>query len=391
MKKRLCIYIIFDKEKRIDKYIQTVLKGIRKHVSSVVVVCNFESAVSGLEYITDYADEILYRENKGYDSGAYKDAIEYLGDVLETYDELLLANDTFYGPFDSFDDMFKRMDEDECDYWGITRHPAGRWTDGYLYNSHIQSYFIVYKERILRSSDFANFWCDLKYPMSYEEAIINYEFALNQYFAEKNFVGKAYMDFVALEYSYQYSQNPCIVNAYELIKDYGIPILKRRSLDFNNQGCANAIKALGYIRDNTRYNYLLILEHIKRLQNVKTFIPTFEFVELEKFVAKHKKIYIYGNGCCGKAIAAFFSFNNWGYVCHVVTDNSNEDCKMFSEIDVEDQDGIVIAINNREAIDEVYHNVRMRCKEEQIFKPNYSDLLGLQVQGDRYDRTTISK
>lgn len=371
MRNRLCIYIIFDKEKKIDKYIQVALEGIKRHVSSLVVVCNFESVVSGLEYIVDYADKVFYRENKGYDSGAYKDVLKSLEDELKLYDELLLANDTFYGPIDSFDEMFERMDEEECDFWGITRHPAGEFADGYKYNSHVQSYFIVYKEKILKSDEFVDFWNNLKYPTSYEEAIVNYEFALNQYFADSNYVGKAYMDVVAPMYQYKYSQNPCIDNAYELIKDFGIPILKRRCLDFNNKGCVNALNALDYIKCNTGYNSLLILEHIKRLYSIVTEVPTFNLVELEKFVCQHKKIYIYGNGCCGKAIAAFLVFNKWEYACHIVTNNENEDCKMFEEIEVEPQDGIIIAIAKREVIEEVYHNVCLKCDENQIFKPVY--------------------
>ena len=124
--KRLGIYIIYDPDSIIDRYIYYVLRELKNYLSYLIVVCVFPCIISGKEYIYPFADRIVFRKNKGYDAGAYKDLLcEILGwDFVYNYDELLLSNDTYYAPIVPFDPMFEIMDRKKCDYWGIIRHPG---------------------------------------------------------------------------------------------------------------------------------------------------------------------------------------------------------------------------------------------------------------------------
>ena len=63
--KRLCIYLAYDKQSIIDKYIGYMLKEIKTCVNRLVVVCNQMEVVRGLDILECYADEIFYRENIG--------------------------------------------------------------------------------------------------------------------------------------------------------------------------------------------------------------------------------------------------------------------------------------------------------------------------------------
>lgn len=130
-KKRLCIYVVYDGENVIDDYIGYMLNEIQKICVSLVVVCNSECIWKGMSNLQKYTDKIFFRKNSGFDAGAYKDALcQYLGwDEVGQYDELLLVNDSFYGPFFPIENMFCKMEQDGADYWGMTRSPAGIYED----------------------------------------------------------------------------------------------------------------------------------------------------------------------------------------------------------------------------------------------------------------------
>lgn len=51
--KRLCIYLIYDKQNIVDKYIAYMLKIC---VDKLVVVCNMTGILQGMEYITAYVN-----------------------------------------------------------------------------------------------------------------------------------------------------------------------------------------------------------------------------------------------------------------------------------------------------------------------------------------------
>ena len=106
--KRLLIYLTYDKQKIIDDYIGYFLHSMRKLTETIVVVCNMPYIQKGIHNISDYADQIVYRENKGLDCGGFKDALcQFVGwENLKKYDELILVNDSFYGPFEDIGQIF---------------------------------------------------------------------------------------------------------------------------------------------------------------------------------------------------------------------------------------------------------------------------------------------
>lgn len=111
--KRICIYVTYDPDNIADSYIGCLLSELRKSVDYLIVVCNYEYILSGVENIQPYADKIYYRSNMGFDAGAYKGALcSYIGwDEIGSYDELLMINDSFYGPLYPFESVFYAMEK----------------------------------------------------------------------------------------------------------------------------------------------------------------------------------------------------------------------------------------------------------------------------------------
>ena len=64
---RIAIYVVFDKDGIIDDYVPYFLKGIKPYTTHLLVVVNGYVNYEGYKKIEETSDEILVRENKGYD------------------------------------------------------------------------------------------------------------------------------------------------------------------------------------------------------------------------------------------------------------------------------------------------------------------------------------
>ena len=121
--KRVAIYFFYDKDGVVDRYVDYFLEDFKKNLDRLIVVCNGKLTPEGRQEFSKYTNEIIVRENKGFDVWAYKEGIEYIGwDNLKNYDELVMLNMTIMGPVYSFKEMFDEMDSrKELDFWGITK------------------------------------------------------------------------------------------------------------------------------------------------------------------------------------------------------------------------------------------------------------------------------
>ncbi|MDE5699946.1 MAG: rhamnan synthesis F family protein [Lachnospiraceae bacterium] len=369
--RRLCIYVTYDPENMIDDYIGYTLQEMRKTVDSLIVVCNYKCIVSGRENIQPYANKIFCRENAGFDAGAYQDVFfRYLGwDGVCGYDEILLVNDSFYGPLYSFEKLFRRMEEVNADYWGMTRCPEGELADGSTYKPHIQSYFLALRKNVLINKEFQEYWENMEYPISFMQTVITFEIGVNKLLQQLGFVGSAVMDLCPVQWNLKKNENPYLLYPLELIRDADIPVLKRKSLSMSNKGFESAIKALRFIKDECSYDVSLIENHLRRIGEGKNVMG------IEAFYASHSRIFIYGAGFYGKNVAEYFAYKGWTFEKFLVTDmagqpeNDISDCIAFDGADIAEDDGIIIAVGNKKGFREIVRLVKKRCRKEQIFNP----------------------
>lgn len=367
--KRLCVFVTYDFENIVDNYIGYMLQELRKVVDYLVVVCNYQHITKGIDNIQPFADRIFYRDNIGFDAGAYKDVLcKYLGwDMIYEYDELLLVNDSFYGPFYPFGDLFCEMESISADYWGMTRSPEVE-RDGHMYGSHIQSYFIALRQSILQSKEFRTFWEDMVYPSSLMQAIILFEIGLNTLLQERGFTGAAAMERCPRQWNLVKNENPHILYPLELIRDAGVPVLKRKCLSLGNKNFADAVGALKYIEHECAYDVGLIMKHLFRIGKGA------DFMGLDKFYAEHPRIFIYGAGLYGRNLAVYFAYRGWAFEKFLVTNSDNQfkDCLCFDQANIAENDGIIIAVGNKEVFSEIFSLVEKHCSKKQIFNSECS-------------------
>lgn len=291
MTKRLAIYMTYNNEGIIDDYIVYMIEALKKVCQDIIVVSNNLLPERQKNKLSE-ASRIYERDNKGYDAGAYSEVIMklYANKELEEYDELLLLNDSVFGPFYDLNDMFKEMDNRSpaVDFWGITRRGCSDFDGGdTIYPEHIQSYCYIFRKRLLHSNDFIEYWEGIIDKITdFRSAITNYEFQLTRHFSELGYTWDSYCrckEFISENPNNNLS--PYHYESYELIKNEKCPFLKRKLFtgDFIENKYADASdlkRAFNYIKDNTSYNVDMIWEYILREYDMFQIIKSMQLFEV---------------------------------------------------------------------------------------------------------------
>lgn len=279
-KKRIGFFMVYDPEGIVDEYIEYLLDDITPLFTRLVIVCNGFITPGSREILEKYTDLIFVRENKGYDFSAWKEAMfEYYGySGICEFDELVLFNDSFFGPFRPFLEIFKDMDERKLDFWGLSVHgeaPSGRNMCVYGYRPrYIQTYFMVFGRRMLNDEQFILFWRNIPVYKSFLEISENCSAVLTKYFSDCGYRWGVYSDTADLEESRE--KNIChhAFDTEELIANRRYPIIKRKSFVLGKQrflqynSGLDLPKTVKYIRDNKLYDMGLIMRHILRRYDI---------------------------------------------------------------------------------------------------------------------------
>ncbi len=274
--KRLVIFFFYDKDGVVDDYIPYMLNDIKENCTELLVVCNGELNDEGRSKFEKLTDNIIVRENVGFDVWAYKAGMGHYGwDKLGEFDEVVLMNFTIMGPLYPFKEMFSTMNKKDIDFWGLTIYhgapfdPFNKIKYGFL-PLHLQSHFIAIRKEMLKSEVFRQYWDEMPMITSYEEAICWHEAIFTKEFEDKGYKWDVYVDTRDLV---KHSYCPLLMSPLELIKNRRCPIIKRRSffhnyydfLNFTNGECS--VEALEYIENNLDYDTNLIWDNILRVQN----------------------------------------------------------------------------------------------------------------------------
>ncbi len=372
--KRIGIFVSYDASGQMDGYVYFLLNSMLEIVQKLVVIINGSVRSYCYKELKKYSDTIFVRENYGYDAGAYKDAFtRFLADEKwENWDEIILFNDTFYGPFHPWEEVFKEMDEEKTDFWGLSRHPGGgdRLVTGRKVPQHIQAYFLVCKRSMFLSSCWQEFWNELEYPGTYFEAVEKFEVYFSEYFTKKGYQNEAFTDKSSIEIAY--GRNPCIYYFYPLMMDDKFPIIKKKAVRLEN------LNKLKEIMDNIKkcsgYNVEFIDENMRRLcgENQINPLAPFDLTYLGKFYNRYQRVFIYGHGNYGKGIAEYFRYKGWKLDGFVVTDHTEKEQDVFaySDMHFDSEDGIILALGEK-GFHEVYPTVKKELNIGQLCYPQY--------------------
>lgn len=252
---RLCIFSHYDPQSVVRDYVHEYLTAI----SSVGYRIWFVSATRDLpgserERLRPIVEKVLVRENSGYDFGSWQFALSQIEDT-SGLDWLLLANDSVFGPFFEFSNLFRRMESSEADFWGIT--------DSYEVSWHLQSYFMAFKSEVVRSRAFRDFFQGDFSRWRRWEVVSTGEIALSRDLVRAGFTGLAACPYDALdEREYSGARNPTYYYWDKLIEKFNCPVLKVKLLRDNPDGIPNIDRWRTLLSSVSSYDTGLIEDYL---------------------------------------------------------------------------------------------------------------------------------
>lgn len=178
MAKRIVIFAHYDKRGIIADYVVFYLKNLKLFCEKIIFVSTAKVNKKEIKKIEGICDKIIIRENSGYDFYSWKVGIKNTNN-LSSYDEMIICNDSVYAPLFPLDNMFSLMEKKKCDFWGIT--------DNGQFSYHLQSYFIVFRQNILRSNTFHKFWDRVSFEKTKMDIILKSEIGLTAYLIKHGF------------------------------------------------------------------------------------------------------------------------------------------------------------------------------------------------------------
>lgn len=328
--RRLGIFCFYDSEGIVDSYIEYLLNELGKNLTKLVIVVNGFVNENGKKVFAKYSQNILVRENKGFDIGAFKDGfIHFVGKKgIVEWDEIVFCNDTFYGPFIPFNNIFAKMDQEETDFWGINLVEDGMLT-------HIQSFFLVFRnEEIIEDLfDYLNNQTMSMLLMTDNIADIYaaYELGLFRFLVQRGYKFSTYTN--TQDYDIYQSPDMCI-------KKFGLPLLKKKCFSklFFHESVIR--KAISYIKENFVYDIMNIQQNVVRqyeinpkiflgidgsLENIYEHVQKRQRLIDEKkiidFINENVDIYIYGTGVYARKIWYLFHDSMAYFRGFIVSDN----------------------------------------------------------------------
>jgi hypothetical protein len=170
---KVAIFIHYDGQGRVGRHTLHYIAALRDAGFSTLFVTNSgKLREESLAALKPLCAGILVRRNIGYDFGAMREGLEYLGLPRANTEMVLLANDSVYGPLAPLDAMLARIDMDTADLWGATES----WQTLY----HLQSFFVVAGKTALTSDAWRRFWAGVRPVKSKYWVVKRYEVGLTQ-------------------------------------------------------------------------------------------------------------------------------------------------------------------------------------------------------------------
>ena len=184
---RITFFCHWDKNNLIDDYVIEYLKGLNKVSKEIIFISNCNLSGAERKKVVDYTTDIIIRENIGYDFMAWQEGLRYKGyENLYEYDEVIIANDSCYAPLHDLTNMFFKMEQRQCDFWGVSQ--------SLQIKQHLQSYFLAFRKNLFINKVFKEFWESIVIGENKIEIVQKYEVGLTSFFSRTGFVFSSFMN-----------------------------------------------------------------------------------------------------------------------------------------------------------------------------------------------------
>jgi hypothetical protein len=158
---RVVLFMHFDRRGIVRPQLLDYIRAFKENDRTVVFVSNAgKLQPDAMTALQELCAVVIVRRNIGYDFGAWRDAIDFLGLPRSDTEEVIFANDSVFGPLLPLGDTLRRLNYTKADIWGLTES----WQVRY----HLQSFFMAFGPAALRAEAFKKFWASVRpVPMKF--------------------------------------------------------------------------------------------------------------------------------------------------------------------------------------------------------------------------------
>ncbi len=212
----LCIFVSYCDRPYLKKHVKHHIEALLSQGIRVVLVINTDQEI-GLRVDIEFPglSGLYIRENSGYDFGAWSDIYSLLarGSLLK---RLYFVNDSMIGPLDQ--DMFARqiktIRESNEDFIGLTANREPRF--------HLQSYFLVFGEKLLNAIELQSLLASLMDFPTKEMVIDVYETRLTYWIMKLGFSCKVLYDV----HGFENDKTDPVIHSADKLFEMNFPYIK---------------------------------------------------------------------------------------------------------------------------------------------------------------------
>ena len=241
--RRTAVFAAFSPSGRIPERDLFFLKGLGEVSDNIVFVCSAPLFPDEAARLDGLVSEILCEPHGEYDFGSYKRGLRLAEEcgLLDpaVADELILCNDSCYGPVFPLSESFSTMASRPCEFWGLT---ANREQGG----EHPQSYFLVFRRPVLDSPVLRDFLDGVRELTGRNSVVVLYESRLTEVLREAGF---SFDSFVPRDYCTRTRRglSPSPVQwPVDIMSKHRRPLVKVKALGMETM--ENAEETLHFVR-----------------------------------------------------------------------------------------------------------------------------------------------
>jgi lipopolysaccharide biosynthesis protein/glycosyltransferase involved in cell wall biosynthesis len=247
-RKRICLFAGYNAEGCIHEYVVFYISRLAA-IADVHYLADCEMVDGQLEKLAPYVKTARGYRHEKYDFGSWQELTNHIGwNTIEDYDELILCNDSCYGPLFPLDSIFDTMESKQVDFWGMTESSE-------LLTRHLQSYFLVFSKDVIHANVLKLFFKGVRKQQEFWNYVVKYEIFLTQMLVNMGFKFDSYLK--------ARSEINTTSFPMTLIRDFKFPFIKIKSYTNPETNLNEPIDGLEQLLSTeTSYDASLISTHL---------------------------------------------------------------------------------------------------------------------------------
>lgn len=183
---RALIFAHYDPHGIVDPHVLYALVCYRQFFEVIHFVSTAELDSTQRGRVAMLVEKVIVRNNVGYDFLSWRVGFEALPQ-LQTFEEVVFANDSCYGPCSDMSVFFDRVEALRVDLWGASINCQFR--------PHVQSFFMGFGRRLIHSGFITRFWSSVECVSEKYQLILSTEVGLSRQVEDSGFQIGGVVDF----------------------------------------------------------------------------------------------------------------------------------------------------------------------------------------------------